>query len=176
MGSITLAVALAALSCVLGAVAAVFAFLAFRTAFDARSRAERRWEDSVRPRPHLSFTAPPNPGQPIELEVENFGGAMASGALVAEYGEDIYACELTLPDKAAPRHILVPPVMKAWQQAKKPAFLMIAGRDISGRWWNCLDGPSEIKDPRRWADSSLRDMRLTGAVSFPELTGAARKG
>jgi hypothetical protein len=176
MSSATLSVALAAVSCVLAAVAAFFAFLGFRTGLDARAKADRRWDDALRPQPHLSFTVPPNPGQPIELEVENFGGAMASGAIVAEYGEDIYACELTLPDKAAPRRILVPAVMKAWQKANKPGFLMVAGRDVSGRWWNCLDGMGVIKDPKRWADASLREMRLTGAVSFPELTGVARKG
>ena len=174
MSSTTVAIVLAALSCVLAGAAALFAFLGVRIAADARARAERRWEDSVRPRPHLSFTTPPAPGQAIELEVENFGGAMASGAIVAEYGEDLYACELALPDKAPARRILVPAVMKAWQRTSKPAFLMIAGRDVSGRWWNCLDGVSEIKEPRKWAENNLREMKLTGAVHFPELL-AARK-
>ena len=172
MSSTTVAIALGALSCVLAGVAAFFAFLGVRIAADARGKAERRWEDSVRPRPHLSFTIPPAPGQPIELEVENFGGAMASGAVVAEFGEDLYACELALPDKAPARRILVPPVMKAWQRTSKPAFRMIAGRDVSGRWWNCLDGISENKDPRKWAENNLREMKLTGAVSFPELLAA----
>lgn len=175
MSSATLSVVLAALACVLAGIAAFFSFVGFRLSLDTRSKADRRWEDAVRPRPHLSFTNPPAPGQPIELEVENFGGAMASGAIVAEYGDDIYACELTLPDKATPRRILVPPVMKAWSKAARPAFLMIAGRDISGRWWNCLDGISEIKDPKRWAEGNLRELKLTGAVQFPELLAAARK-
>lgn len=172
MSSATLAIVLGAASCVLAAAAAGFGFLAFRVARDARAKADRRWDDSVRPRPHLSFTVPPAVGQPIELEVENLGGAMVSGAIVAEYADDLYACELTLPDKAPPRRILVPPVMKAWQKAKKPGFLMIAGRDVSGRWWNCLDGMSEIKQPGRWADTTLRELRLTGAVSFRELTAS----
>ncbi len=175
MGSTTLAVVLAGVSCVLAGAAAVFGFLGFKVAADARATADRRWDDTVRPRPHLSFTNPPSPGQPIELEVENLGGAMASGALVAEFGEDLYACELTLPDKAAARRILVPAVMKAWQRASKPAFLVVAARDVSGRWWNCLDGMAEIKEPARWADTTLRGLRLTGAVSFPELTGARAK-
>jgi hypothetical protein len=175
MGSTTLAVALAAVSCVLAGAAAFFGFLGFRVASDARAKADRRWDDSVRPHPHLSFTTPPAPGQPIELEVENLGGALASGALVAEYGEDLYACELTLPDKASARRILVPAVMKAWQRTSTPTFLMLAGRDVSGRWWNCLNGMAEIKDPARWADTTLRGLRLTGAVSFPELTGARAK-
>lgn len=174
MNSGTVAIALGVASTVLAAVAAFFAFLATRLAVDIRSKADRRWDDAVRPRPHLSFTIPPAPGQPIELEVENLGGAMASGAVVAMYGEDLYACELALADKAAPKRILVPAVMKAWQRSKAPSFLMIAGRDVSGRWWNCLDGMSEIKDPKRWADNSLREMRLQGAVAFPELTGVAR--
>ncbi len=174
MNSTTLAIVLGVASTVLAAAAAFFAFLATRLAMDIRSKADRRWDDTVRPRPHLSFTTPPPPGQPIELEVENLGGAMASGAVVAMYGEDLYACELTLPDKAAPKRILVPPVMKAWQRARTPSFLLIAGRDVSGRWWNCLDGMTEIKDPKRWADTNLRELRLQGAVAFPELTGVAR--
>jgi hypothetical protein len=172
MTSTTLAVVLAGLSCVLAGAAAGFGFLGFRVASDTRTKADRRWDDAMRPRPHLSFTAPPAPGQPIELEVENFGGAMAAGAIVAEWGDDLYACELRLPDKASARRILVPAVMKAWQKASKPAFLMVAGRDVSGRWWNCLDGMAQIKEPARWGDTTLRELRLTGAVSFPELTGS----
>ncbi len=171
MGSPALATALAALACVLAAAAAGFAFLGYRAAADARAKADQRWDATVRPRPHLSFTAPPPPGQPIELEVENLGGALAAGAIIAEYGEYLYACELTLPDKAAPRRILVPAVMKAWKRAPQPAFLMIAGRDVSGRWWNCLNGMAEIKDPARWGSANLRELRLIGAVTFPELTG-----
>jgi hypothetical protein len=175
MTSPTVSIVLGVLTTVLAAIAALFAFRADRAARDARAKADKRWDDATRPQPHLSFTNPPAPGQPIELEVENFGGAMASGAVVAEYGDDVYACELTLPDKAAPRRILVPPVMKAWQKAKQPVFLMLAGRDVTGRWWNCLDGMSQIKDPKRWAEGNLRELKLQGAVSFPELTGASRK-
>ncbi len=171
MGSTTLAVVLGFASTVLAGAAAFFGFMAFRVAGDARSKADRRWESAMRPQPHLSFTNPPAPGQPIELQVENLGGAMAAGAIVAEYGDDLYACELTLPDKAPARRILVPAVMKAWKKAPQPAFLMIAGRDASGRWWNCLDGMAEIKNPARWGSDNLREMRLVGAVSFPELTG-----
>jgi len=29
-----------------------------------------------------------------------------------------------------------------------------------------------IKDPRRWIDGHLKEMRLQGAVSFPELSGS----
>ena len=175
MSSATLSVVLGALACVLAGVAAFFSFAGFRLSLDTRRKTDQRWEDAVRPRPHLTFTTPPGAGQPIELEVENFGGAMASGAIVAEYGDDIYACELTLPDKATPRRILVPPVMKAWKRTTKPAFLMIAGRDVSGRWWNCLDGIAEIKEPKRWAENNLRELKLTGAVSFPELLTASRR-
>jgi hypothetical protein len=174
MSSQTVSMGLAALAAVLAAFAALFAFRADRAARDTRAKADRRWDDTVRPRPRITFTSPPSPGQPIELEVENLGGAMASGAVVAEYGDDLYACELTLPDRAGPRRILVPAVMKAWQKAKKPTFLMLAGKDVSGRWWDCLDGTSQIKDPRRWGEAQLRELKLQGAVVFPELTGAAR--
>jgi hypothetical protein len=152
--------------------AAVFATRADRAARNARATAERRWDEMVRPRPRFTFVAPPALGQPIEVEVENLGGALAAGAVIAEYGDDIFASELTLPDKAPPRRILLPPVIKAWQKANQPQFLMVAGRDLSGRWWDCLNGGKLIKEPRRWVDAQLRNLRLQGAVSFPELSGS----
>jgi hypothetical protein len=166
------AIALSVSATVLAAAAAFFAFRAWVAAAGARSDADRRWDDMVRPRPRLAFTAPPAPNQPVEVEVENLGGTMAAGAVIAIYGEELYASELALPDKAPTRRLLLPPVLKAWQRARQPAFLMMAGRDVSGRWWDCLDGMKVIKDPRRWVDSHLRDLRLQGAVTFPELSGA----
>lgn len=167
-----LAVVLGAISLVTGITAALFAFRADAAARGARREATLRWDDMVRPRPHFTFTGPPSPGQPIEVEVENLGGTLAAGAVVAAFGDDLYATELTLPDKAPPRRILLPPVLKAWQRARQPSFLLVAGRDVSGRWWDCLDGMKVIKDPRRWIDGHLKDMRLQGAVSFPELSGS----
>ncbi|TMC89796.1 MAG: hypothetical protein E6J12_08695 [Chloroflexi bacterium] len=166
------AVILSAVSVVLSALAAVFAFQAAATAGNAKHDADRRWDDMVRPRPRLAFTAPPSPNQPIEVEVENLGGTLAAGALIAIYGEELYASELTLPEKAPARRMTLPPVLKAWQKARQPAFLMMAARDVSGRWWDCLDGMKVIKDPRRWLDAHLKELRLQGAVSFPELSGA----
>ena len=161
-----------AAAAVLAAGALLFAFRAERTAHAVGVAAERRWDDMVRPRPRLSFAAPPAPNQAVEVEVENLGGTLVAGAIVAAYGEDLFACELTLPEKAPPRRILMPPVLKAWQRSRQPAFLMVAGRDVSGRWWDCLDGMKVIKDPRRWVEMHLKDLRLQGAVSFPELSGS----
>jgi hypothetical protein len=167
-----IAVVLAAVSAVLSAVAAFFAFRSWLAAAGTRRDADRRWDDMVRPRPRLTFTGPPPANQAIEVEVENLGGTLSAGAVVAIYGEDLYARELTLPEKAPARRMTLPPVLKAWQKARQPAFLIVAGRDISGRWWDCLDGMKVIKDPRRWIEGHLRDLRLQGAVSFPELSGA----
>jgi hypothetical protein len=167
-----LAVGLGVVSTLLAALAAAFAFRADRAARSAKADADRRWNDMVRPRPRFTFTSAPAPGQPIEVEVENLGGTLAAGAVVAEYGDDLFAAELVLPEKAPARRILLPPVMKAWQKAKNPGFLMVAGRDVSGRWWDCLNGAKVITDPRGWVESHLRDLRLQGAVSFPELSGS----
>jgi hypothetical protein len=163
---------LSALSAVLAGGALFFAFRAERTAHAVEVAADRRWDDMVRPRPRFTFVSPPSPGQAVEVEVENLGGTLAAGAVIAEYGGDLYACELSLPDKAPPRRLLLPPVMKAWQKARQPAFLMVAGRDVGGRWWDCLNGAKVIKDPRRWVDTHLKDLRLQGAVTFPELSGS----
>ena len=170
----SLELVLSAVSALLAAGALFFAFRAERTAHSVLVSADRRWDDMVRPRPRLTFTAPPAPNQPIEVEVENLGGTLAAGAVVAAYGDDLFACELTLPDKAPPRRITMPRVVKAWQRARQPAFLMVAGRDVSGRWWDCVDGMKVIKDPRRWVETHLKDLRLQGAVTFPELSGAPR--
>jgi hypothetical protein len=166
------AVGLGAASALFSAGAAFFAFRAERAARGAGAAATQRWDDMVRPRPRFTFISPPAPGQPIEVEVENLGGMLAAGAVIAEYGDDLFACELTLPDKAPPRRILLPPVLKAWQKAQQPAFLMVAARDVSGRWWDCLNGAKVINDPRRWIDTHLKDLRLQGAVTFPELSGS----
>ena len=167
-----LAVVLGVVSLVTGITATLFAFRADMASRGARREATRRWDDMVRPRPNFTFTAAPSTGQPIEVEVENLGGAVAAGAVVAIYGDQLFASELTLPDKAPPRRMLIPFVVKAWQPSRQPSFLLVAGRDVSGRWWDCLDGMKVIKDPRRWIDGQLRDMRLHGAVRFPELSGS----
>src|SRR5262245_2032428 len=172
VGTEQLAVILGAISVVTGLTATFFAFRADSAARGARKEAARRWDDMVRPRPHFAFAAPPGIGQPMEVDVENLGGTLAAGAVVAVYGDQLYASELTLADKAPPRRIRLPFVVKAWQPARQPTFLLVAGRDVSGRWWDCLDGMKVIKDPRRWVDSHLKEMHLLGTVSFPELSGS----
>jgi len=165
----------------LGVAAALFALWAavFATRADMATRraaalANNRWEDTVRPSPRLSFTSPPAPGQPIELEVENLGGTLAAGAVIVQAGDDLYAGELTLPEKAQPRRIVLQPAMKAWQRAGQPRCLLLVARDVSGRCWDCADGNKPIKDPRKWLAGQLRDLRLQGVVDFPGLTGPAR--
>ena len=78
--------------------AAIFATRADMAARHASSEAKRRWEDSTRPTPHFTFTTTPAPGQPIELDVENLGGAMVAGAVIVQHGDDLFAGELTLID------------------------------------------------------------------------------
>src|SRR4029077_781601 len=103
VGTEQLAVVLAAISVVTGLTATLFAFRADAASRGARKEAARRWDDMVRPRPHFTFASPPLTGQPIEVEVENLGGTLAAGAVVAAYGEQMFASELTLPHKAPPR-------------------------------------------------------------------------
>lgn len=154
--------------------AAIFATRADSASRAARRLADTRWEESVRPVPRLSFTARPSPSQPIELEVENFGGALAAGAVIVQADDDLYAGELTLPDHAPPRRIQLAPVMKAWQKLNHPQCLLLVGRDVSGKWWDCLDGNKAIQDPHKWLAGQLRELRLQGVVTFPGLTGSAK--
>lgn len=154
--------------------AAVFATRADMATRQAKALADRRWDDTIRPVPHFSFTSAPSVGQPIEVEVENLGGPLAAGAVIVQHGDDLFAGELTLPDKAPPRRILLTPVLKAWQRSSQPRCLLLAGRDISGRTWDCLDGAKVIKDPRRWIAGQLKELRLQGIVDFPGITGTGK--
>jgi hypothetical protein len=154
--------------------AAVFATRADLATRRATALANQRWEDTVRPAPRLGFTAPPAPGQPIELEVENLGGTLASGAVIVQAGDDLYAGEMTLPEHAPPRRIFLSPVMKAWQKKSHPSCLLLVGRDLSGRCWDHLDGNLAIDDPRKWFASQLRELRLAGVVDFPAVIGPAK--
>lgn len=151
--------------------AAIFATRADMAARHASSEARRRWDDSTRPTPHFTFTSAPAPGQPIELDVENLGGALVAGAVIVQHGDDLFAGELTLPEKAPARRIVLPPVLKAWQRSGQPRCLLLAGRDVSGRTWDFVDETKLIKDPRRWVAGQLRELRLQGVVDFPGLTG-----
>jgi len=152
--------------------AAIFATRADAAARSARADAKQRWDDSIRPLPHFTFTSAPAPGQAIELDVENLGGALAGGGVIVQHGDDLFAGELTLPEKAPARRIVLAPVMKAWQKANQPRTLLLAGRDVSGRTWDFIDGTKTIKDPRKWLAGQLRELRLQGVVDFPSLTGA----
>ena len=156
--------------------AAVFATRADQASRRAIKLADKRWEITTRPIPHLTFTSQPGAGQAIEMEVENLGGTLAAGGVVLQSGDDLYAGELTLPEKASPRRIVFQPTIKAWQRANQPRVLLLVARDVSGRSWDCLvDGSKPIKDPRKWLAGQLRDLRLLGAVDFPGVTGSAAK-
>jgi len=151
--------------------AAVFATRADLATRRATALATKRWEADIRPSPRLSFTAPPAPGQAIELEVENLGGTLAAGAVIVQAGDDLYAGELTMPEHATPRRIRLNPVLKAWQRKNQPECLLLVGRDLSGQCWDYLDGNKAIDEPRKWLTSQLRELRLQGIVDFPAVTG-----
>jgi hypothetical protein len=154
--------------------AAVFATRADMASRIAIKAADARWEATTRPVPHLTFIGTPGSGQPIELEVENLGGTLTAGGVIVQASDDLYAGELTLPEKAPPRRIVLQPAMKAWQRSLEPRCLLLVARDISGRTWDCVDGNKQIKDPRKWLASQLKDLRLQGVVDFPGLTGPSR--
>ena len=173
MSSEQVVLAMVVVTAVLALWAAVFATRADRAARRAGKLADARWEAATKPVPHLTFTGSPAPNQPIEVEVDNLGGTAIAGGVIVQAADDLYAGELTMPEKAPPRRILLQPAMKAWQRASQPRCLLLVARDVNGRTWNCLDG-KPIKDPRKWLATQLRDLRLQGAVDFPGLTGPAK--
>ena len=174
MSSEQIVVGLAVITAGLALWAAVFATRADRASRRAIRLADARWEATTKPIPHLTFTSAPSPGQPIEIEVENLGGVLAGGGVIVQAADDLYAGELTMPEKAAPRRITLQPAMKAWQRATQPRLLLLVARDVDGRCWDCLDGAKLIKDPRKWLAGRLRELRLQGVVDFPGLTGSPR--
>ena len=174
MTSGQIVVALAVATALLALWAAVFATRADMASRRAIKLADARWEATTRPVPHLTFVGSPAAGQPIELEVENLGGTLTAGAVIVQAADDLYAGELTMPEKAAPRRIVLQPAMKAWQRTAQPRCLLLVARDVSGRCWDCADGNKPIKDPRKWLAGQLRDLRLQGVVDFPGLTGVAK--
>lgn len=171
MSSEQLLIGLAAGAVLLALWAAVFATRADMASRRAAKVADARWVTTTRPVPHLTFIGTPAAGQAIELEVENLGGALTAGAVIVQASDDLYAGELTLPEKAPPRRIVLQPAMKAWQRSLEPICLLLVARDVSGKCWDCVDGYKPIKDPRKWIAAQLRDLRLQGVVDFPGLTG-----
>jgi hypothetical protein len=174
MSSEQIVVGLAVVTVVLALWAAVFATRADRASRRAIKLADARWEALTKPVPHLTFIRPPAPGQAIEVEVENLGGTLSAGGVIVQAGDDLYAGELTLPEKAPPRRIALQPVMKAWQRANQPRCLLLVARDTGSLCWDCLDGNKPINDPRKWLAGQLRELRLQGVVDFPGLTGPGK--
>ncbi len=148
--------------------AAIFATRADGSARRAAREAAARWEAAIRPVPKVSFPVPPAMSRPLEVEVENLGGAVTASVLVVQSGDSVYAGDPSLPEKAAPRRVMLEPAVKAWQPAPKPHCLLLAAKDQGGGWWDCLAGTRVKGDPRRWLDQRLKEMRLDGAVAFAD--------
>lgn len=175
MSSSQLLVVLAALTALFALWAAVFATRADLAARRAKKLADSRWEASTKPVPHLSFTDFTAPGQSIQVQVENLGGTLAGCGVIIQSGDELYAGELTLPEKAQARPISLPFIVKAWQRVAQPRPLLLVARDVGGRCWDCLDGGKQIKDPRKWVSGQLRGLRMQGMVDFPSITGGIKR-
>ena len=154
--------------------AAVFATRADAATRRAIRESNARWEASTRPVPHITFTEFTAPGQSIQVQVENLGGTLAGCGIILQYSDEIFATELTLPEKAPARPISLPFIVKAWKRVNQPQPLLLVARDVSGRCFDCLDGGKPIKDPGKWVAGRLRDLRMQGMVNFPSLTGRTR--
>jgi hypothetical protein len=150
------------------------AFFATRADWAAR-RAIKRWDTATKPVPNIVFTGQVSPGQAVELEVENLGGTLAAGGVIVHASDELYAGELSLPEHAPPRRINLPFVVKAWKRQLEPQCLVLIVRDTSGRCWDFVDGGRQIKNPRRWLSSQLRDLRMQGMIDFPSVSGATKR-
>ena len=174
MSSAQIVVVLGALTAFFALWAAIFATRADLATRKANRLANSRWEASTRPVPHLAFTDFIAPGQSIQVQVENLGGTLAGCGVIVHSGDEIYAGEVTLPEKAPARPISLPFIVKAWQRVPQPRPLLLVARDVSGRCWDCLDGGKQIKDPRKWVANQLRGLRMQGMVDFPSVTGGVK--
>lgn len=173
MSSVQILVGLSLITPLLAFWAAVFATRADRASRRAVKLADSRWEALTKPVPRLTFPSPPVPGQAIDVDVENVGGTLAAGGLIVQSGDELYAGELTLAEKAPQRRMSFPPVVKAWQKVPKPKVLLLVVRDVGGECWDCLDGGKQIKEPPKWLAGQLRELRMQGIVDFPGVIGSA---
>ena len=161
------------LALVAAAAAVWAAFFATRADWSVR-RAMKRFDSATKPVPNIVF-GQAAPGRSVELEVENLGGTLAAGGIIVHVSDELYAGELTLPDKAAPRQITLPFVVKAWKRQLEPQCLVLIARDSTGRCWDYVDGGKQVKNPRRWLTRQLRDLRMQGMIDFPKVTGKERR-
>lgn len=175
MSSTQLLVLLAAATALFALWAAIFATRADFATRRAIKESNTRWEASMRPVPHITFTEFAAPGQSIQVQVENLGGTLAGCGIILQHGDEIYATELTLPEKAPARPISLPFIVKAWKRVAQPQPLLLIARDASGRCFDCLDGGKQIKDPQKWVANQLRGLRMQGMVTFPSVTGAVKR-
>jgi hypothetical protein len=152
------------------AAAAVWAAFFATRADSATRRAMKRFDAATKPVPNIVF-GQASAGQSVELEVENLGGTLVAGGIIVHVSDELYAGELTLPDKAPPRRVSLPFVVKAWKRQLEPQCLVLLARDASGRCWDYVDGGKQVKNPRRWLSKQLRDLRMTGMIDFPKVTG-----
>jgi hypothetical protein len=174
VSSSQIVVLLAVLTAAFALWAAVFATRADLATRRSIKEANTRWEASMRPVPHITFTDFVAPGQSIQVQVENLGGTLAGCGMILQHSDEIYAAELTLPEKAPARPISLPFIVKAWKRVAQPQPLLLIARDVSGRCFDCLDGGKQVKDPQKWVAGLLRDLRMQGMVTFPSVTGARR--
>lgn len=161
------------LALVAAAAALWAAFFATRADLSSR-RAIRQFDTATRPVPKVTFTGNVSPGNAVELEVENLGGTLAAGGLIVHVSDELYAGEISMPDKAQPRRISLRFVVKAWKRQLEPQCLVLIARDVSGRCYDYVDGGRQIKNPRRWLSGQLRELRMQGMVDFPSVTGKER--
>lgn len=171
MSSNQIVVALAAATALFALWAAIFAT---RADWSSR-RAIRRFDIATKPVPNIVFTGQVAPGQAIELEVENLGGTLAAGGIIVHASDELYAGEMTLPEKAPPRRITLRFVVKAWKRQLEPQCLVLIVRDVTGRCYDYVDGGKQIKNPRRWLSGQLRGLRMQGMIDFPGVTGKERR-
>lgn len=167
MSSNQIALAFMVMTALFALWAAVFATRADR----ATRRAIKSFDTATKPVPNIVFTGQVAPGQAIELEVENLGGTLAGGGIIVHASDELYAGELTLPDKAPPRRVSLRFVVKAWKRQLEPQCLVLVGRDVSGRCYDYADGGRQVKNPRRWLSGRLKELRMQGMVEFPTITG-----
>lgn len=160
---------------ILAAVAALWAAIFATRADLAVRRATRHWDAAAKPVPNVTFTGNVSPGNAIELEVENLGGTLAAGGIIVHASDELYAGELTMPERAPAKRISLRFVVKAWKRQLEPQCLVLIVRDVNGRCFDYADGGRQIGSPRRWLSNELRDLRMQGMVDFPAVTGKERR-
>jgi hypothetical protein len=123
---------------VVGAMAAWFAFLAWRSSNRTGDQAVQQRSVDVRPWPHIDDPLRYSPsGGEWSLSLSNSGGSVVDGRVVFQNGQELYGARFTTGD-----HVVDQAVRLRSEFAARSSYVqlrVLIAKDRDGRWWDCVN-------------------------------------